>query len=426
VATTGFQKVKSCGVTPWHMDVFNHSVKTKTIRYTMKQILIISLLIVCKLSFAKIPLILLSIDGFSNEYLSKFKPKNMLLLANEGVLADALTPVFPSKTFPNHLSIITGRYPNQHGIVHNRFYHRDLDKYYHLGAAENEGLWLTAKPLWELAEKNNITSAIYFWPESQAKIDGKSATYNMPYKHETPNKKRFDKILTWLNLPLQKRPEFIMGYFSTIDSAGHSFGPNSKEVREAIVDFDQLLGDFLAKIDEPVNIVLVSDHGMTNVSHSIKWQEYITENKKLVVSNGGTQLYLYAKNVSALNDARSQLTKMPKDDNKFTVHQNNNFPKHWQFIKNSPVMPDIILNAIPPYVFESKNGHVSKATHGYDPQLTQDLEAIFIANGPAFKSDFKIGAFENIHIFPLLVKILNIPEVKNVDGKLSVLKPILK
>jgi len=392
----------------------------------MKRILIFSLLVVCKLSFAKTPLILLSIDGFSNNYLSQFKPKNILSLANEGVVADALLPVFPSKTFPNHLSIITGRYPAQHGIVHNRFYHRNLDKYYHLGAAEGEAVWLTAKPLWELAEKNNITSAIYFWPESQANISGKSATYNMPYKHETPNKQRFDKILAWLNLPIQQRPEFIMGYFSTIDSAGHSFGENSIEVQEAINDFDKLLGDFLAKIDEPINIVLVSDHGMTAANNAIKWQQYITENKNLVISNGGTQLYLYAKNLAALNDARSQVKKMPKDNKVFTVHQKNNFPKHWRFIKNSPVMPDIILNAIPPHIFANKNGHISKATHGYDPQLTKDLEAIFIANGPAFKNNVQVGSFENIHIFPLLVKILNIPEVDNVDGKLSVLLPILK
>ncbi|MFT5757016.1 MAG: putative AlkP superfamily pyrophosphatase or phosphodiesterase [Alteromonadaceae bacterium] len=393
----------------------------------MKRILIVALVFLSKFSFADTPLILLSIDGFANQYLNQYKPKNMLLLANSGVLANALKPVFPSKTFPNHLSIITGRYPAQHGIVHNRFYHRDLNKNYYLGAAQDQSLWLTATPLWALAEKNNITSAIYFWPESHADINGISATYKMPYIHDTPNKQRFDKILTWLKLPEKERPGFIMGYFSTIDSAGHSYGPDSMQVKKAISEFDQLLGIFLSEVDQPINIVLVSDHGMTAVNNEvIKWRDYINENKKLVVSNGQTQLYIYATDPKALNDARSQLSNMPKNNKKFLLYEQGDFPKHWQFSNNSPAIPDLILNAIPPYIFENKKTYTTKATHGYDPQLTTDLDAIFIASGPAFKNKVQVKSFENIHIFPLLAKILNIPEHELIDGKLEVLLPILK
>ena len=393
----------------------------------MNRVFILTLLFLCKLSHADTPLILLSIDGFSNQYLSKYKPKNILSLASNGVLADALKPVFPSKTFPNHLSIITGRYPAEHGIVHNKFYHRELNKKYYLGGAADNSLWLTAKPIWALAEQNNITTAIYFWPESHADVDGISATYNMPYLHETPNKQRFDKILKWLALPLNQRPKFIMGYFSTIDSAGHSYGPNSLQVETAINDFDLLLGEFLDKIKQPINIILVSDHGMTAINNNkIKWQEYITENENLVVSNGETQLYLYAKDINALNDVRSQLSKIPKNENKFKFYEKGNFPNHWQFVKNSPAMPDIVLNAIPPYTFDDQEKYRKKATHGYDPKLTQDLDAIFIANGPAFKKGLQVKSFENIHIFPLLEKILNISNEHTIDGRLSVLLPILK
>jgi len=393
----------------------------------MIRILILTLVFLCKFSFADTPLILLSIDGFSNEYLSKYKPKNILSLANNGVLADALKPVFPSKTFPNHLSIITGRYPAQHSIVHNRFYHSDLNKHYTLGAAQHEPLWLTADPIWALAEKNNITSAIYFWPESHADVGGISATYRMPYIHETPNKQRFEKISKWLTLPEKQRPKFIMGYFSTIDTAGHSYGPDSLEVQKAISDFDHLLGDFLSKLNQPVNLVLVSDHGMTSVnSKAIKWQKYINGNKDIVVTNGETQLFVYTKGPQALTDARSQLASMPRDNKKFVIYEKNDFPKHWQFTKNSPAIPDIILNAIPPYIFEYKSEYSKKATHGYDPQLSNDIDAIFIANGPAFKNNIRVKPFENIHIFPLLTEILNIPNPADIDGKLEVLLPILK
>jgi len=393
----------------------------------MNRIFILTLLLLCKLSHADTPLILLSIDGFSNQYLSKYQPKNMLSLASNGVLADALKPVFPSKTFPNHLSIITGRYPAEHGIVHNKFYHRELNKKYYLGGAKDDSLWLAAEPLWALAEKNNITTAIYFWPESHADVGGLSATYKMPYVHETPNKQRFDKILKWLALPVKQRPKFVMGYFSTIDSAGHNYGPNSLQVEAAIQNFDRLLGEFLEDVKQPINIVLVSDHGMTPInSNKIKWQEYINDNKNLVVSNGETQLYFYAKDKTALNDVRSQLSKMLKNKDKFTFYEKGSFPKHWQFMKDSPAMPDIILNAIPPHTFESHKKYKKRATHGYDPRLTQDLDAIFIANGPAFKKRIQVKSFENIHIFPLLAKILNISNNYTIDGELSVLLPILK
>jgi predicted AlkP superfamily pyrophosphatase or phosphodiesterase len=411
------------------MDVLINVFLNKYKNKIMKRISVLTLTLIClsKFCYADTPLILLSIDGFSNEYLTKYKPKNILSLAHSGVLADALKPVFPSKTFPNHLSIITGLYPARHGIVHNRFYHRDLDKHYRLGAGQDEPLWLNAKPLWALAEENDITTAIYFWPESHADLGGISATYRMPYKHETPNKERFDKILTWLSLPESQRPEFIMGYFSTIDSAGHTYGPNSIQVQKEITHFDKLLGNFLSELEQPVNIVLVSDHGMTPISSkTINWREYISENKKLIVSNGETQLYLYATDIQALNDVRLQLLTMPKNDKKFMLYEKSDFPKHWQFMKDSPALPDIILNAIPPYVFEYKKTYAKAATHGYDPQLTKDMDAIFIANGPAFKSKIKIESFENIHIFPLLAEILAIPKLNDVDGKLGILLPILE
>jgi len=158
--------------------------------------------------------ILLSIDGFSYEYLEQYKPPNLLALANSGTVAELL-PVYPSKTFPNHLSIITGSYPINHGISNNSFYNPTLGKKYIKGAGKKNPAWLTAEPFWYVAMQQDIKAAVYFWPESE--VVGKTPTYNIPFNKKDSNKARFTQIIKWLELPAADRPRFIASYFSTVD-----------------------------------------------------------------------------------------------------------------------------------------------------------------------------------------------------------------
>jgi predicted AlkP superfamily pyrophosphatase or phosphodiesterase len=167
---------------------------------------------------AKSTVILLSVDGFAFNYLQKYQPKNILAFAKSGVHARLLS-VYPSKTFPNHLSIITGSYPVNHGIIHNSFYHRQLEKKYYLSAGKDNKTWLTAKPFWSVVENNFMKSAVYFWPESQT-IGHTAPSYNIPYNKNTSNKARIDQLIAWLTLPLNQRPNFIASYFSTTDQKG--------------------------------------------------------------------------------------------------------------------------------------------------------------------------------------------------------------
>ena len=269
-----------------------------------------SILLGCFISsvgWAKTPLILLSIDGFAQHYIEQYKPKALMSLIQQGTSAKALLPVYPSKTFPNHLSIITGRYPVNHGIVHNSFFHRDIGEVYKFGAGKNDIRWLTADPLWHINEMQGNKSAVYFWPESETAIDNKTASYYYPYDHFTPNENRFEQILTWLRLPKSERPNFIVGYFASVDDAGHEFGANSPELINAISKLDILIGNFVEKINQEfngeVNLVIVSDHGMTKINqdHVIKWQENIVDGVKAI--NGSTQLYLYSDNDKKLQQS---------------------------------------------------------------------------------------------------------------------------
>ena len=66
--------------------------------------------------------ILISFDGFRYDYADKFDAANFKSIRSKGAWAEGLIPSFPSKTFPNHYTIITGLYPGHHGLVDNTFY----------------------------------------------------------------------------------------------------------------------------------------------------------------------------------------------------------------------------------------------------------------------------------------------------------------
>jgi len=375
------------------------------------------------------PVVLISIDGFARNYLDQYPTKNLHKLMKMGLTADALLPVFPSKTFPNHLSIITGVYPAKHGIIHNSFYNRDLKERYSLGDGRKNSAWLTAKPLWVIAEQNNIKSAVYFWPESEAKVQGVLPSYNFPYNKSTPNIDRVNQIITWLKLPQVERPKFIAGYFSIVDTAGHHYGRNSPELAHAVKEADDLIGILVSRITKElknnVNLIIVSDHGMVQLNKKsiINWQIDLLKDKDVKVINGQTQLLIYSKNKPLLTQLEIEYKQISQG--KYEVYNSDNFPTSWHWQKENVSIPDLILDANIPYVFKSIKSYSSKATHGFDATKAKNLNAIFIANGSSFKPNTTIKAFENVNIAPLVLHLLNIPPPNVMDGSYRLFAPFL-
>ncbi len=390
---------------------------------------------------AKPTVVLLSVDGFSFSYLQKYQPKNILSFAKSGASAQLL-PVYPSKTFPNHLSIITGRYPVNHGIIHNRFYHSELAKYYALGAGKKDKAWLIAAPFWSVAEQNAIKSAIYFWPESET-IGHTPPSYNIPYNKSTSNSKRIDQLITWLKLPIDERPNFIASYFSTIDSVGHHFGFDTPELITAINDFDELFGYFLAKIKSdiayPVNIILVSDHGMVPIVEKAQipidtvFKGIKRKPSGIKITYSDTQLFIYFDKDKVTNKTRIaienklQLNNV-KNGKSYNIYTKGNYPQHWHFNANLAIVPDIIVESTAPSIFTWKKvlTEFNGATHGFDPQSDSRLHGIFMAAGPNIVRGKVLKPFSNIHIYPLMNKLFELNESKEIDGQLSVLESIIE
>ena len=161
-------------------------------------------------------------------------------------------------------------YPEHHGIVANAFYDPARKQIYSYRdpAAEADGTWYGGTPLWVLAEQQGMRSACFFWPGSEADIQGVRPTYYMKYDAKYPNDQRVEQVLAWLKLPAEQRPHFITLYFSDVDSAGHAHGPDSPEVAAAVARVDKEIGRLAAGVAElnlPVDMVVLADHGMAKV-----------------------------------------------------------------------------------------------------------------------------------------------------------------
>ena len=405
---------------------------------------VISLFLLC-ISFSsygkatdKPIVILLSIDGFSFEYLNNHKPRNLLNFSKAGVLGK-LQPVYPSKTFPNHLSIITGTYPITHGITNNQFYSRKLEKMYYKGAGKTNSKWLTAQPFWSFAQQKALKSAVYFWPESDAM--GEEPTYNIPFNRIDSNRKRLAKIIEWLKLPAEERPHFIASYFSTVDSVGHVNGPDSKELDKAIENIDGLLGSFVAEVqatvNSEVNFILVSDHGMVkkdpnkiikpSMIFSTSALELINKNN-IVIAKNDTQLYLYFNKPNLTKKDKialqNELLQGHATNDLYQLYFKGTYPDHWHLNEDILQVPDMIFEALPPATFVSEDFSSKKTaggTHGYDALNRKELMGIFIAFGPSIKKSDEIHSFENIHVFPFMTELLGLEQSQSIDGNEEVL-----
>jgi predicted AlkP superfamily pyrophosphatase or phosphodiesterase len=376
--------------------------------------------------------ILISADGFRHDFAEKYQAKNLLQLRKEGVTAAYMTPSFPSLTFPNHYTIVTGLYPAHHGLVDNSFFDFNRKQTYTMADKKMvaDPYWYGGTPLWVLAEQQQMIAASFYWVASEAPIQQLPPTYHFIYNEKISIDARIEKVKQWLSLPEEKRPHFISFYFPEVDHAAHMYGPDSKETNEAVQFVDESIGRLhkvAAASGLPVNFVLVSDHGMAKVDHehTLPYPASI-DTAKFLINNGSAVLQLYAKDVNAIPAMYEQLKKEAKD---YDVYLKTEIPEKFHYQSTDDYfnrIGDIILLAKAPKIFTKQGKPTSPGKHGFDPTLP-DMRASFQAWGPAFKKGLKINGFENIHVYPMIATILGLKyDTSKIDGKKEVLKRILK
>lgn len=379
--------------------------------------------------------VLVSIDGYRYDYNKLFGPPHLNEIAKEGVAADSLSPIYPSKTFPNHYSIVTGLYSDRHGIVSNEFYDPARGAVYSLPdrKAVEDGTWYSGEPLWIAAEKQGMVTASFFWVGSESDIQGMHPNYYYKFDGSVSNEKRVDQVLEWLKLPAAKRPHLITLYFNDVDTAAHKFGVESQQTRDAVAGVDTAMGrlrEGLKSLELPVNLIVVSDHGMENLDpkkvillDQIAGAAPLLAKFRLLGRGPQMQLYLNkGENRKAIRDLERVLERGAKH---FRVLNRRELARyHYDSMAR---VGDLVIEPDAPYSFgtTAEPPNTSGGNHGWDARKTKAMHGIFYATGPAFKTGVKLPTFENIHVYPLVLEVLGLKQTPGIDGKVSVTRAAL-
>lgn len=375
--------------------------------------------------------IMISIDGCRYDYIDKYGAVNLQRLSAKGIRAASMQPSFPSLTFPNHYTLVTGLYPSHHGLVDNSFYDRQRNQVYKINdrKAVQDSSWYHGNPLWVLAEKQQMVSASYFWVGSESNIQDAAPTYSFTYNEKVSIDRRIQQVVEWLQLPEDKRPHLITFYFPEVDHAGHFTGPESDSTRNQVRFVDASIGKMaaaVAKLKLPVNFIVVSDHGMiaADTAHRIMTDDFYKGDSLLALPSAQKLMY-YGTNKQQLD---SLYNSLKAHENHYTVYRKMQTPMRWHYGQDDRYnrIGDIVALADAGYIFgDSKVRYGVIGNHGYDNR-TPEMQAIFMAWGPAFKSGLKIPAFANVNVYPLVAYILGLSIPEAVDGRLEVLQPALK
>ncbi len=410
---------------------------------------------------AKHYVVLVSLDGFRYDYAEKYGAKHILALAKEGASApDGMVPSYPSVTFPNHYSIVTGLYPEHHGIVANSFYDPTRKQRYSYtdSATVTDGSWYGGTPLWVLAEKQGMRAACFFWPGSEAAIQDVRPSYYLHFDNKVPDDTRIDQVIEWLKLPAEQRPHFITLYYGEPDHSGHESGPDSPQVRDAVHHVDELIGKLKTQLDGlhlPIDLIVLSDHGMEKVQGSWIDLDKFADLSRFITDGP----LLYANTGSATGDeaaAERVYNQLKKADSRFMVYRRTHIPAALDYNLN-PREGDPIVVPTGPYLLRAQppaaviavkgttintsmgttsNAQAGATTamqaprpppagmHGYDPAAMKTMRAIFYAQGPDIRPGSTVKPFENVNVYPLIAHILGLDPPK-VDGSLNVLSGIL-
>jgi predicted AlkP superfamily pyrophosphatase or phosphodiesterase len=378
--------------------------------------------------------VLISFDGWRWDYLERVRAPTLKALAARGVRATELLPSFPTLTFPNHYTIVTGLWPEHHGIVSNTMADPAMPDRFSMSApTAKDPRWWGGEPIWTTAVRQGRRAATMFWPGTDAPIGGAHPTYWQPFDDKFPNTARVTQVLEWLGLPDDRRPSFVTLYFSDVDHAGHESGPDSRELLEAAAHLDDMLGLLVAGVQrlgltERTTLVVVSDHGMTAVSDDrLIFLDDLVDPKTVDVIDSGSMLQIAPRTGTVDELYRRLRGRAPH----LTVYRKEQMPARLHY-RNNPRIAPIIGMADAGWTVTSRarrqrraedNLPPARGAHGYDPTV-RDMHALFVAAGPSLRRGLVVKPFENVHIYELLCALLDVTPARN-DGNAAVTRGFL-
>lgn len=379
-------------------------------------------------------LVLISIDGFRWDYLDQYPTPALNALAERGVRADALIPVFPTLTFPNHYSIATGLYPQNHGIVANTFPDPEMGGWYEYKQKETaqDGRWYGGEPIWVAAAKAGMRTAAFYFVGSEADIQGIRPDRWNPYNKLITGDMRTAQVLQWLAEPEDTRPQVITLYFDDVDDHSHWSGVGSEAAVAAIARVDGYIRQLLDGLDQlpfkdQVSLVMVSDHGQGGYENPA--QPFVLEGRfdlsGITPVDGGSYLFLHFE-----QDQPQRVAELQQAINEAwdcgSVYRPGDAPAGWM-IGDNPRFPELILMPEPGCAVLSQPGmshKINHGDHGWAPEVPE-MHGIFIAAGPGIPAGLRIPPVPAVDIYPLLLRQLGLPITQTLDSNLEFWPPLL-
>ena len=378
--------------------------------------------------------ILLSWDGMRYDYADRGDFPGLARMAREGVRAGRLTPVYPSSTFPGHVSMATGTYPDVHGIVDNHFFDRSRPRNGGVYRMSPEADWLEAEPLWIAAERQGVRTATYFWVGSETDWRGQGTSYRMaPFDGQRPESAKVDRILAWLGLPEAERPRLIMSYWAGADAVGHRFGPHSGRLVEQIASQDAQLQRLLAGIDalgkDPTRgwrhttVIVVSDHGMAEVTEYVDLRSVLARAGIAARVSGGAVAQVFVEDPAQLVRAGTVLKALEG----VQVYSGAMLPG-WMRLAHPSRTGDWVVAAQPPYTFARPAGleggvmAVMSAMgwgfggHGYHPDLAE-MGGVYFAMGRGVPDGLEISVVHQVDLAATVALLLGIGPPRHSEGR---------
>ena len=375
--------------------------------------------------------ILVSLDGFRWDFLQRPGARRLRQLAARGVHAERLIPSFPTKTFPNHYTLVTGLYPENHGIAANAMRDPVLGRF-QTGdnPAVRDARWYGGEPIWVTAEKQGLRSAVYFWPGSEAAIAGVRPHWFFPFDLATSRRARVERVLEWVAMPTGA-PRFIGVYFSDVDTEAHADGPDSPAADAAIARVDSAVGALVDGVEQlgatnRVDVIVVSDHGMApaTAERTIALDDYVSMDS-LEIGEWSPMATIIPKPGAEAYVLRALRGRHPH----LRVYRKADVPARLHYSTGARVTPVVAIAdegwSIGTRDMLSRMPR-DKVTgvHGYDNALPS-MGALFVAAGPAFRRGVTVPAFENVHVYALLASLLHVKAAPN-DGSLDSVRTLLR
>ncbi len=369
-------------------------------------------------------LVLVSLDGFRWDYARKYGAANLLAMAAHGASApEGMLPSYPSLTVPNQYTLVTGLYPEHHGIVANSFEEGGRRYSYDDPASSADGSWYGGMPLWVLAEQQGMRAACFSWTGSEAAIAGGRPSFYARYDDKDPDAARVDQVLAWLKLPEAQRPHLVTLSLASVDRAGREFGPDAPRTRAAVRQVDATVGRLragLVALKLPVDLVVVSDHGMASTESG--WVDLEKYTGLTGFKTEGSLLYAPSE-----TEAQKAYEQLKIADARFKVYRRADVPRELHYNgsmrEGDPVVVPTAAAAIRAHG-AGTGGAPQAGSDGYDALLVPEMKAVFYAEGPDVRAGVKLKPFENVNVYPFVTEILGLNAPKT-DGSAGVLSPAL-